>query len=468
MIYNKLFINGNWTDGHSGDVINVLNPWSLDVIARVPRGDATDVDRAVQAARAAFASWSATPLDERIAIVKDAFERFQRKRDSLLELEIDELGQPRAWTADVHIDWNFDLIAAFIDVAKTYPYRTPLTHGTIVREPIGVVGCLTPWNYPLGQVVQKIFPAILAGNTVILKPSQHTPLTAYHLIDAFREAGLPPGVLNLVTGRGGEVGDHLCVHEDVDMISFTGSTASGRSVGRQALSTIKKIALELGGKSPCLCLPGCDYDAAAQGAAASVFANAGQTCDATTRFIVPTADHDRAVAALADAAAAWHAGDPRDEASDLGPIINAKQYAKVRDLILSGVEAGATLVCGEIPLEQPVHHLIQPTIFTDVSADMRIVREEIFGPVIVVQTYRDIEEGIAIANDTTYGLGAAVRGPQEAALAAASRIRSGQVYINDGQNDAYAPFGGYKQSGLGREAGVYGYEEYLEIKTIFS
>ncbi len=468
MIYNKLFINGNWTDGHSGDVIDVLNPWSLDVIACVPRGDATDVDRAVQAARAAFDRWAATPLDERIAIIENTFELFKDKRDLLLELEIDELGQPRAWTADVHIDWNFDLIAAFIDVAKHYSYHTPLTHGTIVREPIGVVGCLTPWNYPLGQVVQKVFPAILAGNTTVLKPSQHTPLTAYHLVKSFQEAGLPKGVLNLVTGRGGEVGDHLCLHKDIDMISFTGSTASGRSVGRQALSTIKKIALELGGKSPCLCLPGCDYDAAAQGAATSVFANSGQTCDATTRFIVPKSDHHQAITALEKAAAAWHAGNPRDDASDFGPIINAKQYAKVRDYIASGVTSGATLICGEIPPEKPAHHLIQPTVFTDVTADMRIVREEIFGPVIVVQTYDTIEEGIAIANDTTYGLGAVVRGPQEAALAAASRIRSGQVYVNDGQNDAYAPFGGYKQSGLGREAGVHGYEEYLEIKTIFS
>ncbi len=468
MNFEKLYIDGRWQDGHSGDYIDVLNPWTLDVVNRVPRGDNVDVDRAVAAARTAFDGWAATPIDERIAIVQKALDIMRSHRAEITELEIDELGQPRDWTERIHVDRNFNRIASFIEVAKTYNLRTELEHGVIVREPIGVVGLLTPWNYPLGQVVQKVSPAILAGNTVVLKPSQHTPLTTYFLVDAFDEAGLPKGVLNLVTGRGGEVGDALCIHEDVDMISFTGSTTSGREVGRQALSTIKKFALELGGKSPSLCLPGTDYIGAAKGVASSCFANSGQTCVAFTRFIVPKADLDEALDALRSAADTWIAGDPRDENTRLGPIINAKQYEKVCDLVESGVAEGATLFYGEVPDRNAERHVVQPIIFTDVTADMRIVREEIFGPVLVVQTYDTVEEGIAIANDTPYGLGAAVNGPEEDALAAAARIKAGQLYVNNGPRDIMAPFGGYKQSGIGREAGPIGYEEYLEIKTIFS
>lgn len=468
MDFEKLYIDGRWQESHSEDKIDVLNPWSLDVIKRVPRGDKVDVDRAVAAARAAFESWSKTPLAERIAIVQKAVDIMRSYRQDIIEYEIDELGQPRDWTQRIHVDRNFDRIESFIDVAKTYHLRTELEHGVIVREPIGVVGLLTPWNYPLGQVVQKVSPAILAGNTVILKPSQHAPLTTYFLVAAFDEAGLPKGVLNLVTGRGGEVGDHLCLHEDIDMISFTGSTASGREVSCKALSTIKKIALELGGKSPCLCLPGTDYTGAAKGVASSCFSNSGQTCVAFTRFIVPKEALDEALEALRTAADAWIAGDPRDEKTRLGPIINAKQYEKVCDLVESGVAEGATLFYGKIPDRNAERHIVEPIIFTDVTNDMRIVREEIFGPVLVVQTYDSVEEGIAIANDTPYGLGAAVNGPQEDALAAAALIKAGQVYVNNGPRDIMAPFGGYKQSGIGREGGPIGYEEYLEIKAIFS
>ncbi len=468
MDYNKLYIDGCWCDPAGGDKIDVLNPWSLEVIAQVPAGDDEDVHRAVAAAKKAFPAWSQKKIDERVALVEKALDIFKSHRSDLIDLEVAELGQPRDWTTRIHVDRNYNRVQSFIDVAKTYPFEEKLTNGKVVREAIGVVGLLTPWNYPLGQVVQKVTPALLAGNTAVIKPSQHTPLSIYYLMDAFHRAGLPAGVLNLVTGRGSEVGDALCLHPDVNMISFTGSTKSGREVGRQALSTIKKIALELGGKSPMLCLPGCDYTAAAKGVTSSCFANAGQTCVAFTRWVVPKTDLDKALAALKEAADCWQAGDPEDSANTLGPIINKKQYEKVCDLVEQGVAEGATLFYGAIPQKDADRHVVQPIIFTDVTAGMSIVQEEIFGPVLVVQTYDTVEEGIAIANDTNYGLGAAVVGPEEEALAAAGKIRAGQLYVNNGPRDIMAPFGGYKESGIGREGGPIGFEEYLEIKAVFS
>lgn len=468
MNYNQLFIDGQWVPGSSGHTIDVLNPWSEEVIAQVPRGTEEDVNKAVAAARRAFGGWAATPMAERIEIVSAALADFESKRALLIDLEIDELGQPAAWTEAKHVQMPYDRIASYLKIASEYAFETPLSTGVIRREPIGVVGALTPWNYPLGQVVQKVIPAILTGNTVILKPSQHTPLSAYHLVESLAKAGLPAGVLNLVTGAGGEVGNALCLHPQVDMISFTGSTASGREVGRNALSTIKKFALELGGKSPYLCLPGTDYSKAAKAVAASAFSNSGQTCVAFTRFVVPEADLELALAALKEAAKAWIAGDPRDERSTLGPVINAKQYQKVCDLVASGLADGAKIVIGEAPDHAASHHVVSPIVFADVRSDMRIVSEEIFGPVLVVQTYKNVEEGIAIANDTPYGLGAAVAGPAEEALEAAKALRAGQVFVNDGVRDIMGPFGGYKESGIGREGGVIGFEEYLEIKALFA
>lgn len=469
MNYNFLFIDGEWTEGASGEWIDVENPWTKKVFQRVPRGNETDVNTAVAAARRAFDMWSQTPMEERIRIMESALDAFKRMRGDMIELEIDELGQPRQWTTAVHVDRNYDRIRSFINIAKSFQTEEKLEFGTVYYEPIGVVGCMTPWNYPMGQIVQKVIPAILAGNTVILKPSQFTPLSAYLLAQAFIEAGLPKGVFNLVTGRGSEVGNALCLHPDVDMISFTGSTESGRQVGRQALSTIKKIALELGGKSPFLCLPGSNYTDAAKGVCASTFANSGQTCVAFTRFIVPSADLPLALAALKEESANWIAGDPRDENSKLGPIISDRQYQKVCELVASGVAEGANLFVGAVPDPHAENRLVQPIIFTDVHRDMRIVKEEIFGPVIVVQTYENIEEGIAVANDTNYGLGGAVVGPDNAeAVAVAKRIKAGQVFVNHGKRDIDAPFGGYKESGIGREGGKHGLMEYFEVKAIFS
>ena len=467
MDFNKLYINGQWQDGDSGRTIAVENPWTLDTLAEVPRGNGTDVDRAVAAAKAAFPAWSAKTPQERADIIAAGLEKFKAYRDTLIDLEIDELGQPRAWTTKMHVDRNFNRIESFLTIARTYRTEEKLDHGIVVREPIGVVALLTPWNYPLGQVVQKVTPALLAGNTAVLKPSQTTPLSAYYMVQAFADAGLPAGVLNLVTGAGGEVGDALTSHPDVRLVSFTGSTASGRQVGRDSLSTIKKIALELGGKSPLVVLPGADYADAAKIVAGSCFANSGQTCTAYTRLVVPEADKDKALAALKEEAKNWRAGDPRDPESTLGPIVNAKQYAKVCDHIAIALADGGQMVIGQVPDKKAEKRLVQPIVFTDLPAQAKAVREEIFGPVLVVQTYRDVEEAVKIANDTPYGLAAGVVGPEEAAVAVARRLDAGQVTVNFGARDIFAPFGGYKESGLGREGGVMGYEEYLEVKALF-
>lgn len=467
MDYQKLFINNNWVAGHSGEWIDVLNPYTKKTIAQVPRGDEADVEKAVQAARKAFPSWSKTASEERIRIMSEALENFRQYRDILIDLEVAELGQPTEWTTRIHVDRNYDRYDGFIDIAKAYQDTRTLEKGKVVREPIGVIACLTPWNYPLGQVMQKIIPAILTGNTVILKPSQHTPLSVYYLAQAFLDAGLPAGVFNLVTGKGAEVGDALCTHPEVDMVSFTGSTDAGRTVGRQALSTIKKFALELGGKSPAVLLPGCDLDHELPKVLSSCFNNSGQTCMAFTRLVAPRTEAEAIEDALKRLAADWQAGDPRDEANKLGPLVNETQYEKVKKYIEKGVAAGARMIVGEEnDFSDP--YLVQPVIFCDVTPDMDIARDEIFGPVLSVQYYDDVAEALAIANDTVYGLVGAVYGPDEDAKAFAREMKAGQIYVNDGERDMYAPFGGYKASGLGREGGLEGFEEYLEIKAIFS
>lgn len=467
MDFSKIFIDGSWQAGASGQFIQVENPWTLATVAEVPRGNKDDVNKAVAAAKKAFPAWAGKSVQERADIIEAGLEKFKGYRGTLIDLEIDELGQPREWTTKMHVDRNFKRIESFISIARTYHTEEKLTHGRIVREPIGVVALLTPWNYPLGQVVQKVTPALLAGNTVVLKPSQNTPLSVYYLIQAFHDAGVPAGVLNLVTGAGGEVGDALTTHPDVRMVSFTGSTASGRQVGRDSLSTIKKIALELGGKSPLVVLPGADYADAAKIVASSCFANSGQTCIAYTRFLVPEADKDKAIAALKEEVKNWRAGDPRDPASALGPIVSAKQYEKVCDHIAIALADGGQMVIGQAPDKRADKRLVQPIVFTDLPADAKAVREEIFGPVLVIQTYKDQEDAVRIANDTDYGLAAGVVGPNEEAIALARRLEAGQVTVNFGTRDIFAPFGGYKESGLGREAGVMGYEEYLEVKSLF-
>lgn len=330
------------------------------------------------------------------------------------------------------------------------------------------MGCITPWNYPLGQVIQKVIPALLMGNTVVLKPSQHTPLSSYWLAEAFAKAGFPKGVFNLVTGRGGEVGNVLSEHPLVNMISFTGSTAGGITVSRHALGSVKRISLELGGKSPFVLLPGCkEYTEAIRLCFNSIFLNSGQTCTAYSRLLVPQAEKAAVEKMLVKIAAEYTMGDPLAENVKLGPLASAAQFKKVKGFIEQGLAEGAKLLYGGVP-EEGKGYYIRPTIFTEVdNRTMAIAREEIFGPVLCVIAYKDIEEAVAIANDTAYGLNACVYGTKEEAIAVAHRIQAGNVYINASPRDCAAPFGGYKQSGIGREGGVYGMLEFTQQKALF-
>lgn len=343
--------------------------------------------------------------------------------------------------------------------------KMPLS--TVYREPVGVVGCITPWNYPLGQVVQKVIPALLMGNTVVLKPSQHTPLSCYLMADAFDRAGFPKGIFNMVTGRGAEVGDAMATHPMIDMISFTGSTSGGIQVARQALGTVKRITLELGGKSPDIFLSMDDYDTAIRCCFNSIFLNSGQTCTALSRLIIPKSEEAKIEARLAAIVKEYTVGDPADHSVKVGPLASLSQYRKVRSYIEKGLSEGARLLAGGVP-DAPVRgYYVEPTIFTGCTMDMTIARDEIFGPVLCVFTYETEDEAVALANDTRYGLNAAVYGPKERAVAVAKKIRAGNVYINDSPRDTAAPFGGYKESGLGREGGVYGMLEFTQQKALF-
>lgn len=467
MNFEKLFINGCWQEAHSNEWIEVENPATLEIIAKVPSADAQDVDRAVEAAYQAFENWRMTPLAQRVEIVRKAKDFLNERFDEILYWEVRELGSPVSWTKNAHVKGPIKRIEHFLKVIDQFDFEQELSKSRILKEPVGVVAAITPWNYPLAQIVQKVIPALLTGNTVVLKPSQNTPLTAYILCEAFAQADLPAGVLNLVSGRGAEVGNALAIHPKVDMVSFTGSTSGGREVARLALGSIKKISLELGGKSPLLVLRGADYTKAVRTAMDSVFYNTGQTCAALTRMIVPREALKEIEELIQRDIANYPVGDPQEEQVVVGPLSSRKQFDKVKKYLQIGIEEGARLIAGAVPQQVEKGYFVKPAVFSDVDNAMTIAREEIFGPVLCLIPYEREEEGISIANDSVYGLSGAVFGPKEQAEKAAQAMRTGTVYINEGRWDADAPFGGYKQSGIGREGGLFGLEEFVEIKTIF-
>ena len=465
--FEKIYINGQWQDSSGGHFIEVENPATLEHFARIPEGNSDDINRAVQAAHNAFEAWSQTELSVRIGLMKKMLKVFESYKDKIIDLEVQELGAPVSFSTQSHCLYQYTRTRSYIECASELCLEESLAQSTVYREPIGVVACITPWNYPLGQIVQKIIPAILMGNTVVLKPSQHTPLTAYLLVDAFDQAGFPAGVINMVTGRGSAVGDALVSHPLVDMVSFTGSTKVGIQLSRRALESIKRISLELGGKSPFIWLPGADYDKAVGKLFDSIFLNSGQTCTAFSRLLVPESDKELIEKLLLKRLPDYPVGDPTDPSVKIGPVSSKAQFEKITSYLKLGLEEGATLLAGEIPTDCSNGYYIKPAIFTDVKNSMRIAREEIFGPVLCVITYKTVEEAIAIANDTPYGLNAAVFGDKNEAIAVAKRIKAGNVYINDGPRDVTAPFGGYKQSGIGREGGYAGLLEFTQQKAIF-
>lgn len=465
--FEKIYINGQWQSSCSGSFIEVENPATLEHFARVPDGNDRDIDDAVRAAHQAFESWSQTELSERIGLMKKMLAIFESHQDEIVDLEVKELGAPVSFSLQSHCLYQYTRTRSYIECAAQLVLEESLTLSTVYREPIGVVACITPWNYPLGQVVQKIIPAILMGNTVVLKPSQHTPLTAYLLIDSFDRAGFPAGVINMVTGRGSAVGDALASHPLVDMVSFTGSTKVGAKLSQRALESIKRISLELGGKSPFIWLPHANYDKAVGKLFDSIFLNSGQTCTAFSRLLIPEADKQVIEELLLKHLPDYPVGDPTDPQIKIGPLSSKAQFEKVTSYIKLGLQEGARMLAGEIPSDCSKGYYVKPVIFTDVKNSMRIARDEIFGPVLCVITYKDIEEAIRIANDTPYGLNAAVFGNKALAISVAKRIKAGNVYINDGPRDVTAPFGGYKQSGIGREGGYAGLLEFTQPKAIF-
>ncbi len=466
--FDCLFIGGRWVSPHTDKTIALENPATREVFAHVPEGTVEDAVDAITAASKAKKAWAAVPLTERVELMCKTLAIFKQSRDEIIRFEALELGSPVSYAASAHCDYQFTRIESYIKEAQKVALEEQFAQSTVLREPVGVVACITPWNYPLGQVVQKIIPALLMGNTVVLKPSQHTPLTSYILVEALEKAGFPAGTVNLVVGRGAALGDTLAEHPLVDMISFTGSTRVGIELSRKALLGMKRISLELGGKSPFIWLESEDYAPAVNQLFSSVFLNSGQTCTALSRLLVPAKDEERVKALLLRRLPELTVGDPLDPAVRIGPLASRAQYDKVLSYLELGQSEGAELLCGGADPSIGPGYYVRPAIFAGVSNNMRIAREEIFGPVLCLLTYETVDEAIAIANDTPYGLNAAVYGPREQALRVAHQLECGNVYVNGGPRDVTAPFGGYKGSGLGREGGRYGLMEFTQLKAIFN
>jgi aldehyde dehydrogenase (NAD+) len=470
---DKLYIDGAWVPPAGTDTIDVVAAATEETIATIPRGTTADVDRAVAAGRAAFTEWSAKPLDERAKFIQLLAEGLGARSNEIAETIAREVGMPVFWSTMIQAGLPQAVMGSYVDIVKNHSFERQVGTTLVVEEPVGVVGCITPWNYPLHQIVAKVAPALAAGCTVVLKPSEVAPLNAFILAEICHDAGLPAGVFNLVTGTGPEVGEAIASHPDVNMVSFTGSTRAGKRVAELAAQSVKRVALELGGKSPFVILPGLSdeqIDQAVNAGLGSCYMNAGQTCIAWTRMLVPRADHDRVVEKVKTAAETFALGDPLDPSHmGLGPLISETQRDRVRAYIRQGIEEGATLVTGgpEQPEGFPRGYYVKPTVFADVRNDMTIAQEEIFGPVLAVIPYDDVDDAVRIANDTIYGLHAGVFGPdQDTATKVARRIEAGQVDINGQKFNPLAPFGGYKQSGTGRELGEYGLAEYLEVKAL--
>ena len=456
---NTLFIGGEWQAAASGAEFETLDPATGQPHAQVSLAGTADADAAVRAARAALPAWAATPPAERAARLTALRDVLAARKDEIAETVTAELGAPLPFSQAVHAGVPILVAGSYAELAASYAFEEKVGNSTVHAEPVGVVGAITPWNYPLHQIVAKVAPALAAGCTIVLKPAEDTPLTAQLFAEAVHEAGVPAGVFNLVTGLGPVAGQALAEHEGVDLVSFTGSTAVGRKIGATAGAAVKRVALELGGKSANVILPSADLAKAVGVGVANVMGNSGQTCSAWTRMLVHTSQYDEAVALAAEAAAKY--GDR------IGPLVNAKQHARVRGYIEKGVAQGARRVAGgpEAPREQG--YFVSPTVFADVTPEMTVAQEEIFGPVVSLIRYEDEDDALRIANGTVYGLAGAVWAGDEAeAVAFARRMDTGQVDINGGRFNPLAPFGGYKQSGVGRELGSHGLAEYLQTKSL--
>jgi aldehyde dehydrogenase (NAD+) len=469
VVRDKLYIGGEWVPSSGTGSIDVIDSTTEEVIGTVPEGTVEDIDRAVAAAAKAFPAWSTTPLKERTDLLTAVSEALGARMESLADLITHEVGMPLILSQLVQVGLPMAAFGSMAQVTSDFMWEQQVGQSLVVREPIGVVGAITPWNYPLHQIAAKVAPALAAGCTVVLKPSEVAPLNAFVLADIFDEVGLPAGVFNLVSGVGPVVGEAIAAHRDVDMVSFTGSTRAGRRVSEVASATVKRVALELGGKSANVMLDDADLATAVPDGLNKCYINSGQTCSALTRMLVP---RDRLAEAeeLATAAAeSFIPGDPFAQGARLGPLVSSAQRDRVRNYIDKGVGEGAKLLTGgaEAPEGLDKGFFVRPTIFSSVTRDMTIAREEIFGPVLVIIPYDSEEEAVDIANDTEYGLAGGVwSADPDRARSVARRMRTGQVEVNGGGFNPLAPFGGYKQSGNGREFGAFGLDEFLETKAL--
>ena len=464
----KFYIDGTWVAPISTNRMGVENPATEEIVAEVALGNEADIDRAIMAARRAFPKWTVTPVAGRIAVVKRILEIYNAKYEEFAQVMSTEMGAPiewarsaQAWAGQVHIE-------ATIKAAEEMKWEYMRGSTRIIHEGIGVCALITPWNWPMNQIACKVAPALVAGCTMVLKPSEIAPLSGVLFAQVCHEAGVPPGVFNLVNGTGAEVGARMSSHPEVDMVSFTGSTRAGTAVATAAAPTVKRVAQELGGKSPNIILPTASLAEAVRGGVEGCFGNTGQSCDAPTRMLVPRKWHDEALVHAKAAAEAVVVGDPRDTGTTMGPLVSKVHFDKVQRLIQAGIDEGATLVCGGVGRPAGLNRgwFVRPTIFGDVTNQMTIAREEIFGPVLSILPYDSVDEAVEIANDTPYGLAAFISGPVADARPVARRLRAGTVNLNYPAWDTFAPFGGYKQSGNGREYADWGIHDFCEVKGI--
>jgi betaine-aldehyde dehydrogenase len=470
-VFAEHYIGGAWLQP-AADLppIDVFDPTTERVIGHVPQGSAEDVDRAVRAARAAFPAWSERPVAERAIILERVAQLMETRADELADMITAEVGMQRKLARLIQVNNPITSWRHYAQIARDFEYETHVGNSLVTREPIGIVGCITPWNFPLTQITHKIAPALGAGCTVVLKPSEVAPLNAFLLAEILDEAGVPPGVFNLVSGFGAEVGEAIAAHPDVDMVSFTGSTRAGKRVSVVAAETVKRVALELGGKSSSIALDDADLPAAIKATIGSCFLNSGQTCLAHTRLLVPVSRYEEAKELARKVVAGFTVGDPSAPTTKLGPLVSAAQQARVQRYIAAGIQEGAEVIAGGAAAPEGLGSgfFVQPTVLgCGANEAATVSQEEIFGPVLTILTYRDENDAIRIANNTVYGLGGAVWSADEArAMRVARRLRTGQVDINGGAFNLLAPFGGYKQSGNGREYGQHGFAEFLETKAI--
>jgi aldehyde dehydrogenase (NAD+) len=466
--YMKFYIDGQWVDPVVSKSLDVINPANEEVCGHISAGSAADVDKAVKAARRAFKTWSQTSREERIDLLQRILAEYQKRFGDMANAITEEMGAPASLAQRAQAPIGMAHIATGIEILKNFKFEEDRGPTRLVKEPIGVCGMITPWNWPINQIACKVVPALATGCTMVLKPSEEAPFSAYLWTEIMHAAGVPAGVFNMINGTGAEVGAAISSHPGIDMVSFTGSTRAGIEVAKAAAPTVKRVAQELGGKSPNIILEDADMASAVGGGVKHVMQNSGQSCNAPTRMLVPAAKMDEAIVIAREAAESTTVGDPNGNAQ-IGPVVNRTQWEKIQRLIKAGIAEGATLVTGGAGRPEGLDRgfYVKPTVFANVTNDMTVAKEEIFGPVVSILGYKSVDEAVQVGNDTEYGLAAYISGKDMSKVReVASQLRAGQVSINSPEMDPTAPFGGYKMSGNGREWGDLGFAEYLEVKAV--